>query len=442
MLNAYQTNTGGANVNPNFKPGGLPPKIAIGDQLHYLKCHFAMERATEQCSTAEKPKENPNTDQKDADNIYDKHAATNKAQLEKAVFPTTAEFTLCGTPKSLEKLDPIQNGIWSTTYSREARDALPSSPWRSLYDPKGPMAHYMQPKSNDVTSGVVALGGQVLSAKNNGPFTVGVFAIGAKVSRSPSHQLYENRVQEIIKKYKAAMTNMADHSQEISLIKILEPYTTETMENTCFFLDEDMVSTNHSQQNESTSHSKHLKYLHCKEKDVMESILSEKRINNPDGTQVEMMILQLDSPLLNFIKENAFKCSKIAGVELQIEEDPETGRKTLASNFPIWRDELKWTLTPELMASRKIPQSEGSKIVFYTPIIKKMVDVGIKLLLEEIKRCPLENLNKQQFYVARLDANKWTESSAEVPDVNNRLDELIRVNFSINYIYQVTTQNI
>lgn len=415
-------------MNSGYPLDGVAQDDKPFEHLDYLKQHFAKEKAAERMKCAgnynapEKITITPDTQV----NVYDKHAASNKAQLEKSVFPTTIKFTLCGTPTELENMDPIQNNVWKEPYNRCERDAMVASPWKSMYDPEGPMARYMQPSSTDVTSGVVALGGQLLSATNTGPFTVGVFAIGAKVTRSPSNQVYEKRVQEIIKQYKQAMASKVDYSQEISLIDILEPETTQCLDNCCFFLDKDLVSTNHS-QSQPENNSKYLKWVHCKEKDVMDSILSEKRVPCQGG-HLDYVLLYAKSLLLNYIKSNAVKCMKAAG-----ETNP------AICNFSVWKDELKWALSPKDIEERQLSPTDCQQLVLYTPVLKRLVDAGKKLLLEEIKKSPLENLNNQQFYVARLDAKNWTDRSEEVPDVDGFLNERLRVSVSVQYIYEVST---
>ena len=391
-----------------------------------------------------------------------------KPSSQGAIISQQVQFSLCGSPKDLDDKDPLKDGKWThERYDRNTRDSDPASPWRSIHDSKGTMADFMKTHtkvvktkrtSSDAIDGqqrivieenmaskVVLKGALSLTLSNNSPYPIGLFGINFKVSRLPQNVLYSKRIGEIIDAFYASQSSFEEvdsngkknaSSQEdqkfssICLMKILLPNTTTSSVDDLVYKHDDALTSDLSAD---VMHNTLQAWVGISKQTFRECILNEN-VNNSDDPNEAVSFLKEDSVMWNFILYNWEMILTSLGLPINQAKPKESWSLPMSMVIP-----KEISNYPGLM-SEEDKQSNISVHPVATIIVRK----ALQLADEQISHLPFEDLQNQQFYIARLDAPYWTSDQGHLTtsQIERIQDERVSVDAQLECWYDVVTEAI
>jgi hypothetical protein len=352
------------------------------------------------------------------------HIVEAKKATSGALVPQTDHFVVYGRATELEANDPLKEGSWTEPDYAKSRDQRPASPWRSMHDANGVMKHFfvkqtpkiqsaLEQATVPVSSGIsriITKGSLIQTATNDSPFFVGLFAIGAKVSRSPEGTLFGGRINQIQESFIRAYesNNDGESIPSISLVKILPPNTHTAIQDDKYYKSSDWMSSDLSTGAENRSKAWINLDKHDFRKSIINNFSNSHQLSNNLEHPDRLAYVKDKSVLLEFISWNWRDILEKLGVP---------------QNQPMYFEEWKLNANmayPDAVVNA-MTDEELIEEVRVRPIMWKIVEKALEMAEEVIDKLPFERPENHQWYIARLCGDSWCSKQGPAMDNIKRL---------------------
>ena len=212
------------------------------------------------------------------------------------------------------------------------------------------------------------------------------------------------------------------------MAKIIPAQSNVSLENDIIFKWDDVSTSNLS--TDSGNQKTQQAWVGLSKAAFRESILN-RNANKKDDPYYRMCYLKQDSILYQFIISNW------ATILSSLGENPNQ-----KIPYESWNLPLKVILPAENLDF--IPEAEKDRSVLVHPMLTRIVLQALRLAETKLDSLPFEDLQNQQFYFARLDADSWTSphGNFDAQQMAKIQDQRFSLDVQVEAWYEVVSESI